>query len=304
MQTPASSLRAAAFTFGVEIECLVPAGTFRIGQYHAGVEIGGDFPAGWNAQHDGSLSTARPGYIGVEVVSPVLSGPAGIAEMKKVAALLEARGAAVNPTCGFHVHVGAKSVAGQDFDHIAEWVRKLINQVAHHEKALYGASGTRRREASRFCRSVKDRWQPLAKTVLKKRHIKVDEMRINAGLDRYQLLNLQPLFYRDQATVEFRGFSGTTSGLKMAAWVQMVLALADRALDRDTSFDAPAVSYADGRSAFGALERFFYLVGWTRGRKDAGKPTCIACGWVEPIENIHDAKRELARLARKYDAGQ
>jgi len=50
------------------------------------------------------------------------------------------------------------------------------------------------------------------------------------------------------------------------------------------------------------MKRFFYLVGWTRGRKDYQKPVCLAEGWVDGMDALKAAKRELMRLARKYDA--
>ena len=120
------------------------------------------------------------------------------------------------------------------------------------------------------------------------------------GISRYQTLNLVPLFGQNK-TVEFRCFSGTTSGQKMTAWIQMALAVATLALARNTKFDAPATTYADTGTATGAMQRFFYLAGWTRGRKDYYKPVCIAEGWVDEMEALDAAKRELMRLAKKYD---
>src|SRR5579872_4097375 len=43
-----------ALTFGIEIECHLPAGTIEVGAYHLGTPVPG-LPAGWNAQHDGSI---------------------------------------------------------------------------------------------------------------------------------------------------------------------------------------------------------------------------------------------------------
>ena len=102
--------KAAEATFGIEIECFLPRGCVRVGAYHAGVELGSRFPAGWNAQRDGSLRTTLRGYEGVEIVSPVLRGREGLEQVRQVAALLQELGARVNRTCGLHVHVGATSV--------------------------------------------------------------------------------------------------------------------------------------------------------------------------------------------------
>ena len=77
-QTHEPNPKAADATFGIEIECLLPRGSVRVGGYHAGIELGGRFPAGWNAQRDGSLRTTLRGYEGVEIVSPVLRGRDGL----------------------------------------------------------------------------------------------------------------------------------------------------------------------------------------------------------------------------------
>jgi hypothetical protein len=291
--------KASEITFGIEIECFLPRGSVRVGSYHSGIELGGSFPAGWNAQSDGSLTTSLHNYQGVEVVSPVLRGRDGLEQVRKVAALLEEMNARVNKTCGFHIHLGAMSAAGESFDEIADWVRRLLNTTAQHEKAFYGASGTKAREMGTYCRSLKTAWSGKKERLTKP--MKAEDLRDEvAGLNRYHALNLVPLFGHNR-TVEFRCFSGTTSGAKMTAWIQMALAVATLALERNTRFDAPQTGYADTTTAVGAMKRFFYLAGWTRGRKDYYKPVCVAEGWVDEMTTLDAAKRELMRLAKKYD---
>ena len=210
-----------------------------------------------------------------------------------------ASGARVNRTCGFHVHLGSASIAGENFDEVADWVRRLINVTAQHEKAFYGAAGTTARETGTYCRSLKSSWGGKKHRLREK--MKADDLRLEAvGISRYQTLNLVPLFGQNK-TVEFRCFSGTTSGQKMRAWIQMAMAVATLALARNTRFDAPETTYADTATATGAMQRFFYLAGWTRGRKDYYKSVCIAEGWVDEMEALDSAKRELMGLAKKYD---
>jgi len=299
-QTQAPNPKAAELTFGIEIECLVPHRSMRIGGRHAGIEIGGEWPAGWKAESDGSLSSALSGYTTVEIVSPILKGADGIAQIKKVGELLARLDARVNHTCGFHVHVGAKSAAGEDYNKVADWVRRLLLLTAHHEMALYGASGSRRRYNGRYCASLRNgRWAQ-KKNELKKRDMTAEELRLSSsGIDRYQLLNVQNLFGEKQ-TVEFRCFSGTMESRKMVAWVQMCLALATRALDHTADFEGTKAVYANN-GAQGAMKRFFYLMGWTKGRKDYYKPTCLVEGWVADMADLKPAKKELMRLAKKFD---
>ena len=97
----------------------------------------------------------RPGYLPVEIVSPVLQGRAGIEQVKQVAQTLKSLGACVNHTAGFHVHCSAEAVAGDGFAKVAEWVAKLLYHVAMHETALYASTGTHHRENGSYARSIK-----------------------------------------------------------------------------------------------------------------------------------------------------
>ena len=292
--------KAAEITFGIEIECFLPRGSVQIGEYHRGAELGGDFPAGWKAERDGSLSTRLRGYQGVEIISPILCGVEGLAQVKRVAEILNRMDARVNATTGFHVHVGVTSVAGHDYDTVADWVRRLINLTAQHEMAFYGAAGTRRRYDGRYCASLKNGVWNGKKQALKKK-ITAEELRTEAaGVSRYQLLNVTNVF-GSKKTVEFRVFGGTVEALKMTAYISMCLAAATRALDHSASFDTPRANYATDGAA-GAMRRFFYLMGWTKGRKDYYKPECVVEGWIDSLDAIKPAKRELMRLAKKFDA--
>ena len=128
-----------SITFGIEIECYAPG--VQVGGYHAGRSIPG-FPAGWNAQADGSLGSG-----GTEIVSPVLKGRDGINQVQAVCEKLNSLNAKVDGRCGFHVHIG--------FDHTnAEALKRLIYLVANFEKALFAATGTKRREASCYCKGI------------------------------------------------------------------------------------------------------------------------------------------------------
>src|SRR3954470_7213352 len=93
-----------AMSYGIELEITIPHGTITAGGYHAGLPIPG-FPSGWNAQNDGSIRPTIPGYVGVEIVSPILRGADGLAQIADVVARLNAMGGRVNRSCGFHVHV-------------------------------------------------------------------------------------------------------------------------------------------------------------------------------------------------------
>lgn len=103
------TMNASDMTFGVEIETIAPQSAIdndglRIGVYHYGFQVP-YLPQGWKAEWDGSIDT-RGGGRACEIVSPVLRGPEGLAQVAEVARTLEAKGHKVNITCGVHVHVG------------------------------------------------------------------------------------------------------------------------------------------------------------------------------------------------------
>ncbi len=58
-------------------------------------------PAGWKAERDGSIATRGDGQP-CEIVSPILQGAEGLAEVLEVLRTLEAKGHRVNASCGVH----------------------------------------------------------------------------------------------------------------------------------------------------------------------------------------------------------
>jgi len=308
-QTQTASGKAEGYTWGVEIECFLPDQVVRdvgiyIGAYHHGYPLPSPFPQGWTAERDGSLHTDRRGYVPVEIVSPILRGRAGIEQVKQVAQTLKGLGAVVNPLCGFHVHIGAASVAGPGFAAIAEWVAKLLYHVAMHETALYASTGTHSRENGRFARSIKEQKRTADRVRrapdARKRDALEDEIH---WLDRYRTLNLRNLF-RPKATVEFRVFAGTVEWAKMVGHICTCLALAERATEpakMDWDGLASQRTYKVRGRGLRELNRFFYLTGWTLGRRDVGKPQVEMAGWIADLADLKPVMRELRRLARKYD---
>ena len=324
-QTQTPSRKAEGCTWGVEIECLLPDDQIRglpirIGDYHQGHPLPAPFPqvakpegppwrspsdlASWTAERDGSLGTRRAGYTPVEIVSPILQGRAGIEQVKQVAQTLKDIGAAVNATCGFHCHIGAERVAGPRPGEVAEWVAKLLYQTAMHETALYASTGTHRRENGHFSRSVKDQ-KADADRIRKAStpHRKREELSWAANRGRYHTLNLTNLF-TPKATVEFRWGAGTVEWQKMVGHICTCLALAERATET-TRMDweglASERTYHVNGKGLRELNRLFYLTGWTMGRRDVGKPEVEMAGWIADTADLAPVKRELRRLARKYD---
>ena len=248
---------------------------------------------------DGSIRSANFQETGVEVVSPVLSGEAGIASVDAMVSRLRRMGAKVNASCGLHVHVG--------FDGSAQQLANLISLVSYHEKALYASTGTKSREQNTYCASIKLAYKPLEKMR------SMSEMRGPAA-SRYRALNLQNLIDGRRPTVEFRIFAGTLNATKIKAYIQICLGLVQRAMsafvkqsrwDRKADGSAPAVQ---GTAATRSLLR---AIGWIKSPTNVGarapltltgaNPNCVVFGLVTPMQ-LPKMRKIIGKMAAKYDA--
>ena len=125
--------------FGIEIECYLPkrfveSEQFTPGGYHRGVQIKGA-PDGWKAEKDASVSSYAPrGYVGLEVVSPVLQGEDGLGEVVGFLDYLKEIGAQVSSRTGMHVHVDGNDLTVHE-------VRKVQEAFKFYEAAFYGLNG-------------------------------------------------------------------------------------------------------------------------------------------------------------------
>src|ERR1035437_749468 len=139
-------------TFGVEIECMMPEGTSRVDLAmklrNAGIQanvLGYDHTTRptWKLTTDGSLGYDN----GVEVVSPILSGEAGIADAVKVADILKEAGCTVNKSWGLHVHVFAGDLT-------VPQMKKLAITFVHSETAFHAiVPPSRRKDQNQFIQS-------------------------------------------------------------------------------------------------------------------------------------------------------
>lgn len=274
-------------TFGVELETTIPVGTIRVGGYHAGVQIPG-LPEGWKAERDCSIR-CDPGHEACEFVSPVLKGADGLRQVKQVCDWLNAIGAKVNRSTGFHVHVG--------FSGDPETLKRLTHYVSNYEIALFASTGTRSREEGTYCRPIRQS-DDYARRF---RDGQVEDLPYN----RYHVLNLTNLRPGGKQTVEFRVFAGTTNATKALGYIRLCLGLVERAFTapRNADWDGKKKK-ADGsihlrRNGIGQSEltRLFYCLGWTKGRVDH------TYGDIQPegLPSLKETKPELMRLARKYD---
>lgn len=276
-------MNATELTFGIEIEATIPAGLIDVGPHGSGRPIA-QLP-GWKADRDPSIA-AGPGRQACEFVSPVYRGSEGLAQLVADIRAIKAMGAEVNASCGLHVHVGfdrSNRVA----------LERLTTLVSNFETAVYASTGTKNRERGRWCESI--RRHGAAATALQQ-----------SQWNRYHVVNLGS----EHPTVEFRPFAASLNPQKIVGYVCMCLAMVERATAAKRSTDWTPKPTAETspihRSGAGQtqLTRFFYAMGWTKGRQSHvfGNVIEPAGGDDAARARLRPLKRELMRMARKYDA--
>jgi hypothetical protein len=220
------------FTFGAEFEVLLPrtlgrdlaASEFtRISGLPCAAHLSTVRPGGWKVVSDGSVH--GPGMHGLEFVSPILSGDEGLEQVKRAANALQAMGAKVNQTCGFHVHVG--NHGGQ-----LSFFKSLVKLYGRFESVLDELMpASRRGNGSMYCRSVALGLRAVD-SCTSKEAIASALARASAALaPKYHKVNLVPL---GKPTVEFRHHAGTISAEKAATWIVTCLRMVAAAKEGKT----------------------------------------------------------------------
>lgn len=230
--------------FGIEIECL----GITINQAlrvlrEAGIEI--DYE-GYN--HNTSLSwkivTDSSVSDGFEVVSPVLSGAAGLQQVVTVAKNLRNAGAKVDRRCGFHVHIDARDLAGAD-------ILNIIRRYAAHEAQIDTLMPPSRRGTSNsYCKAMGE----VVRSVVNVSESATTRQVCERVFDRYYKLNVQA--FTRHGTVEFRQHSGTVDYRKMVNWIVFCLQFVEDS--RTISVDLPASNVPGATLRRNAIERRFY----------------------------------------------
>lgn len=208
--------------FGVELECYgVEREHVLLALRGVGIDAmiagytGSNYNC-WQIKTDGSISE-RTGF---EVVSRVLEGEDGIAEVAKACEVLESLGAKVNASCGMHIHHDASNWGIQKF-------RNLFKRFIKFELALDSVQPEARRvNNNRYCKSM-----IIAEDMINK----IDSCRTVQQLseayrnNRYYKLNLQSFFR--MGTIEFRNHAGTVNAAKVCNYIRLTGAMVKDAAD-------------------------------------------------------------------------
>ena len=282
------STTAAEMTFGVEIETTVSQTAaeqngLRIGFYRYGKQVS-YLPSGWIAEHDCSVETRGFGRTNCEIISPILKGADGLAQVADVVAVLGTKSHTVNKTCGVHVHVG------WDRTWPSEVLARLITIVAYVEKGLYAITGSKNRERGSYCGGIR-------------KYGKQKDAKTRLDRNRYHVLNVQNLAIGGKSTVEFRAFSGSLDAAKIIGWIQVCLGLVERSLicNRMPSWSPKPLTggWKKGGPGASEAERLMGYLAWGAGyaRIHGGK----RYGWISDIIPQKTVKETFRRLAKKYD---
>lgn len=229
-------------TFGVELETTVPRDEMDFDPVYSNPpRIGAGF---WSAKTDSSIRSTED-YAGVEFVTPILSGPEGIASL--IAGVRELRDSYCvrsHSSCGIHIHVGIPHDASPAH------VLRIVALFARHEAAFLAMTGAPARMGNAYCKRIADKvpnvqtiddcarmTQPFGSLASSSRVSAISVFEF--ARDRYHTLNLCPIVGTSErfghnghcaGTVEFRLFPSTTNVRHVVTWTRLCVALVHHAL--------------------------------------------------------------------------
>jgi hypothetical protein len=227
--------------FGIEVETIrrmredvaraiqrVVGGTasFRGGIYDAW-EVADSRGKLWKVVSDSSLLSVSPRYR-AEIVSPVLAYD-DLALLQNVVREVRRAGACVDANYAIHIHVDAAAFDGRT-------LAKLTKLIFKQESLILTALGIREQRLRQYTKPISPQ---LIEQVERRRPRTRDELNAiwygyhnqapqHYDDTRYHGVNLHNVWYR--GTIEFRWFEGTLHAGKIKAYVQLVLAVAAKAL--------------------------------------------------------------------------
>ena len=167
----------------------------------------------------------------VEMVTPKLTY-AELPKLQECVRRVRRAGAKVNSSCGIHVHVDAAN-------HNRQSLKNLIGIMYSKEDILFKALQVSESRAKRWCKKVREPMLRQARTLSSEETRDLTQLeRVwyegnvssteHYNWTRYYALNLHSVFYR--GTVEWRCFNSTLHAGKVAAYVNLCLAISAQAI--------------------------------------------------------------------------
>jgi len=195
----------------------------------------------WKLMSDASIRTEKKTETGykavsntnyrVEMVTPKLTY-AELPKLQECIRWLRKAGAKVNNSCGIHVHVDASN-------HNRQSLKNLIGIMYSKEDILFKALQVDPIRARDYCQKVREPMLRQARTLSSDETNDLTQLEQvwyegnvkntdHYNWTRYYALNLHSVFYR--GTVEWRCFNSTLHAGKVAAYVNLCLAISAQAI--------------------------------------------------------------------------
>ena len=195
----------------------------------------------WKLMSDSSIRAERKtadgyetvgrGEYQVEMVTPKLTY-AELPKLQECVRRVRKAGAKANNSCGIHVHVDAAN-------HNRQSLKNLIGIMYSKEDILFKALQVSESRAERWCKKVREPMLRQARTLSSDETTDLTQLeqvwyegdvadREHYNWTRYHALNLHSVFYR--GTVEWRCFNSTLHAGKVAAYVNLCLAISAQAI--------------------------------------------------------------------------
>ena len=195
----------------------------------------------WKLMSDGSIRAERKtgngyesvgrGEYQVEMVTPKLTY-AELPKLQECVRRVRKAGAKANSSCGIHVHVDAAN-------HNRQSLKNLIGIMYSKEDILFKALQVNEDRAEQWCQKVREPMLRKARTLSA---AETSDLTLLEDIwyegfpnrsdhynrSRYYALNLHSVFYR--GTVEWRCFNSTLHAGKVAAYVNLCLAISAQAI--------------------------------------------------------------------------
>lgn len=167
----------------------------------------------------------------VEMVTPKLTYPE-LPKLQECVRQVRKAGARANSSCGIHVHVDASN-------HNRQSLKNLIGIMYSKEDILFKALQVNEARAGRWCQKVREPMLRQARTLSSDETTDLTQLEQiwyegnvssteHYNWTRYYALNLHSVFYR--GTVEWRCFNSTLHAGKVAAYVNLCLAMSAQAI--------------------------------------------------------------------------
>jgi len=223
----AAKAKAARVAFGIELEVFMPAEhAFEVGSYHHGRQVRSiDYwtARGWTAERDGSVYSDSPEYGCLEIVSPKLSGEAGLTEVVCMLEWLAEIGSVMGPQCGQHVSVDARNLT-------AEQLLSIDRTYVRLEAGMFLFNGP---EAG-------NRWQ----------NVYCRPLSVTRRTDRYSALNNVPALSgpADRRRLEFRMWAGTLTTTTTLGYILASVGLVTAIASGEDFGEIPTDAYGQFRA--------------------------------------------------------